>query len=107
MTVAEDAVKSQRKYVIGLLIACFLLAFAMIITGYCLTQQQIGARQGTGQTELELKQTELKLKSTYPGIAFITCGTLIMLGLLNRRVKFKTQHKDEKNNVPGFTEIEY
>ena len=106
MTVAENAVKRQAKYNVGLMVLCTVVALVMVVGGCGLTQRQLDLG-GPSDTEMALKLDEFRLKSTYPGIAFIACGTFLMIALVRKRIRFKTQHKDSPNKIPGYTEIEY
>ncbi len=86
---------------------------AMFVGGFLLTQRQIGisADQPTDQSKeseltLNVKNEEFKLRSTYPGLVLIVCGTALAVVLVRKRFYFKTQHQDKQNNIPGFTELE-
>ena len=112
MTVAEDAIKAHSLTRIWYLIIGGVIAFAMVGFGWYLTQRQIDTaavqKADPQQTDLtlNLKQEEFKLRSTYPGLVLIVCGTSLAVVLIRKRFYFKTQHKDETNRIPGFTEME-
>jgi TRAP-type C4-dicarboxylate transport system permease small subunit len=105
MTVAEDEGKRKGWHVLTLMVVCSMISAIMIIGGWRLTQRQIDLGQSSGTTQVDMKMTEFKLKSTYPGIAFILCGTFLMIAVVRKEIFFKTQHKDD--NHPGYTEIRY
>ncbi len=106
-TVAEHAtqqIPTMRRWssVIG-----GLVALAMIILGFYLTQRQLDIKISEKTTELAIntKKEEFKLKSTYPGLVFIICGTVLGAVTIARPIHFITKHKDEKAGEPGSTEI--
>ena len=113
MTAAEDAIKAHSTTRIWYLIIGGVIAFVMVLAGLFLTQRQLdlsaqGNMQDVKATEftVDLKKEAFKLRSTYPGLVLIVCGTGLAVVLIRKRFYFKTQHKDEKNNIPGFTELE-
>ena len=105
LTIATEEVTRKNRYMVWVLTMCGLVSLTMIIEGYILTQSQIDLGQSYDATKVEMKLTEFKLKSTYPGVAFILAGSLLMIAVVRKKIYFKTQHKDAAN--PGFTELHY
>ena len=113
MTAAEDAIRAHSKTRIWYLSVGGLIAISMVIFGYALTQRQLDLQGTYGQTQseeteltLDLRKEGFRLRSTYPGLVLIVCGTALAIVLIWKRFYFKTQHKDERNQIPGFTELE-
>lgn len=107
-TVAERAIEVHSRTRIYYLIIGGLLALTMILGGYHLTQRQMDLKLTDTNTEFQLKviNEEFKLKSTYPGLVLIVCGTVLAMTLIRKRFYFETQHKDSDNNIPGHTKLE-
>ena len=105
MTLADHEVTRKNRYMIAVLIMCSIVSLAMIVGGYLLTQRQIGLGQSGDATEVEMKLAEFRLRSTFPGVAFIVAGSSLMIAVVRKKIYFKTQHRDDTN--PGFTELHY
>lgn len=107
MTAAEHAVQTLPKMRIWISIIGGAISIAMIISGYCLTQRQLRIEISEKITEVEvnLQKEEFKLKSTYPGLVFIICGTVIATVVLGKGFYFMTKQTNKKTGEPGATEI--
>ena len=106
-TAAEQAIQSLPRMRIWISIISGLVAIVMIISGYKLTQRQLQLQISDKTTEIEanLAKEEFKLKSTYPGLVFIICGTVIGTMVLGKGFYFKTRQTNKETGDPGFTEI--
>lgn len=113
MTAAQDAIRAHSKTRIWYLVIGGSIAFAMVGCGFLLTQRQVnvaaegGAGDQSQPTEMaiNMQKEEFKLRSTYPGLVLIVCGTVLAVALVWKGFYFKTQHKDSEAGIPGFTEL--
>lgn len=104
---AEKAVQSIttiKKWtsIVGGIIACLMIFF-----GYFLTQRQLEIQHSEEMTELEINfaKEEFKLKSTYPGLVFIVCGTFVGVIVLGKGFYFITKQTNKQDGTPGYLEI--
>ena len=108
MTVAEKAIVAHTKTRIAYLVAGWTIAAIMVFGGWRITQRQIDVLGGEQpkQIELEFSKEQFKLKSTYPGLVLIVCGTWLAAAIVLKKFHFKTQHQDSESKIPGYTELD-
>ena len=108
-TVAETIVHDAERYRFWTTLIGGILSLALIVSGIWFTQQSFGLPSPgiascTGEISAKLGLFTFAAKNTAPGIILIICGTWLATTTINRKLRARTQWKDDTH--PGLTEVD-